>query len=106
MYIVKEIQEAAQDAAWGTMLKLLGEKDWFVPVNWVKLTDYDNIEHLLSDIEQPYTSVELIAEIDNNYHTTVEEIISLSVAIENNTCDKVLFVRANGDVYNFYAIEL
>ena len=47
MTIQKEIQDAALDAAWTKMLFLLEEKGFFIPVNRVKLTDYDNIEQLL-----------------------------------------------------------
>ena len=104
MQIKRDIHNAAQEAAWNTMLKLQ-EKGWFNIVNWVNLSEYDNIEHLLKDIEQPYTSVELLAQIDKDI-TTVEEIANVADLCVNHPCEKVIIVSAAGYVYNFYAIKL
>ena len=105
MQIKLDIHIAAQEAAWDFMVKSLHERGWFTIVNWVNLSEYDNIEHLLKDIEQPYTSVELLAQIDKDI-TTVEEIANVADLCVNHPCEKVLLVSAAGYVYNFYAIGI
>ena len=105
MQIKRDIHIAAQKAAWDLMVKSLHERGWFNIVYWVNLSDYDNIEHLLKDIEQPYTSVELLAQIDKDI-TTVEEIANVADLCVNHPCEKVLLVRAIGYVYNFYGLKL
>lgn len=104
MQIKKDIHDAAREAAWNTMLKLQ-EKGWLTPVNWVSLPNYDNIEHLLQDIEQSYTSVKLLAQIDKE-SATVEEIANVAELCVNDPCEKVLLVRAARYSYHFYAIKL